>query len=93
MKHKTAVTFFGIAAGLLSLVLLLTLAFTVPTYLKFKAVGPQLFRPPGNFANFLEIYRLLFFALFPAIALLCGAGAWLVLRDFPDAGVQDKLAK
>lgn len=76
----------AVALCLLSVALLLTLIFTVPGYQQLASTGPQLLSTPRRFLNFLGIYRLLFFVLFPSIALLCGAGSWIAFEHVRKPG-------
>jgi hypothetical protein len=79
VRSKTALAVLALALCLMSLMLLVTLFFTIPGYQELVAKGPQLLSTPKRFLNLLEIYRMLFFVLLPSIALLCGAGSWIAI--------------
>lgn len=81
-RPKTVIKFTACCLAAISVMLLLSLIESIPLYLTYrqKAGGPVTFSE-GGYADLLTAYRSLLFVFVPALAVIIGGAACLILTN------------
>ena len=83
LRPRTEMKILASGLACISLVFLGSLAWTIPIYSRWRSLGWQSsFRTEKLFEHFMEAFRYLAFGVAPGIALVCGAGCWIVLKHY-----------